>query len=465
MTTTHTQNSASGVPNFLVDEEDDSISQIMPGAVRQPENSAEPESKTTESKPIGAVSDSESAIIGADAQIEAVEFNPIVAGDQNEFDDETNAEPIPEARPAPTGKEWKKRVAAGEVNGWEHPNRGKSDDSPTKKKRKEGSTYRRKRLGEKDFTVLAVLLLHEFLTTKMVGIIRGISFPSARRLMLGLQELGVVGQEKFDYGPQLWYLTGKGLTYLESVMDIPDTARPLHRKGHFDHTKIRPNLLAAHVTAQLLAGKDTIRQFIDIPLSTGLDLIPHLIPESFVRSEFTKALQNKGYTGGFESGHERGKAIQNLWLDIQRDKRDGQSGQSLIKENPALWMVVGRKIDADAKETNYFHPADLIISLLSAEEYCVYVEIELSIKSEDKLRRILMTYFQHQSPSAVGSVVYLTNQKSIAERVIEIAQECYDKIERQETIPKKERKIQQLVRVALLKDADGNKFSGNVWDL
>ncbi|MEV8265176.1 hypothetical protein AB0P00_13595 [Microbacterium sp. NPDC077057] len=466
MTTTDTQTDpkadpevSSSVPNFLLDEEDDSITQIMPGAVQQPENSAEPESKIAESATVGADRRAEAATISADSQPEAVEFNPIIAGDQNEFDDEDGAE----STAAPTGKEWKERVAAGEVKGYEHPNKGKNPDSPTKKKRSEGSTYRRRRLGEKDFRVLSVLLFHEFLTTRMVGIIRDISAPSARRLMLGLQELGVVGQEKYDYGPQLWYLTGKGKTALEEVMAIPDTARTLHRKGHFDQTKIRPNLLAAHVTALLVAGRDTIRQFIDLPLSTGIDLVPFIIPESFTRSEFTKALPQEGKKGGFSDKEARRIAIRDHWKDLRN--KPSKSIESLLLEHPELWMVTGESTTALAGTVKQFHPADLILNLLPVGHAPVYIEIETSMKEEKELRKTIRTYFDANAPRADGPVVYLTNQETIAKRVRKIAQEIYEEKTGMRSKPKEEWKKQLRIRVAMLKDADGNPFSGNVWDL
>lgn len=459
MTITDIQNAPSSVPNFLEDDEDEGGVVLQAGAVQQPENSPEPESKTAEGETICADRTPASANIGADSQTEAVEFNPIVAGDQNEFDDDDDAEPIAEAPVALTGREWKERVAAGEVKGYEHPNRGKNPDSPYKKK---GSTYRRRRLSEKDFTVLATLLIHEFLTTKIVGMIRGISDPSARRLMLGLQELGVVGQEKFPYGPQLWYLTGRGLTYLKGSMEIPEYAQPLHRKGHFDISKIRPNLLAAHVSAQLIAGKDTIRQYIDIPLSTGVDLIPHLIPESYIRSEFTKAIQKTAGKGVFGNKDRRAKAIQDHWNNLRREP--GSDKESLLRAHPEIWMTVGQ-FALHNSAVKQFHPADLIVNLLPIGHLPVRVEIETSIKSEAEIRKIITTYMDANTPLVQGVVVYLTHEKAIAKRVLEIAQEVYEKLTDMKSKPREEWKKQANIKVALLQDADGNLFSGNVWDL
>lgn len=459
MSTASIQSTASSVPNFMEDDEYESGVAIQPGAVEHPENSAEPESKTAESDGIGADRTPESATIGADSQTEAAEFNPILAGNQDEFDGEEEAEPMAESPAAPTGKEWKERVAAGEVKGYEHPNRGKNPDSPYKKK---GSTYRRKRLGEKDFTVLATLLIHEFLTTKMVAIIRGISVPSARRLMLGLQEIGVVGQEKFPYGPQLWYLTGRGLSYLKGTMELSEYAQPLHRKGHFDISKIRPNLLAAHVSAQLIAGQDTIRQFIEIPLSEGIDLIPHLIPESYIRSEFTKAIQKTAGKGVFGSKDRRVKAIRDHWTNIRRESSSDKEAE--LKAHPEIWMTVG-KFALHNGAVKQFHPADLIVNLLPAGHLPVRIEIETSIKSEAEIRKIITTYMDADTPLVQGIVVYLTHEKAIARRVMEIAQEVFEELTQMKSKPKEEWKKQANIKVALLQDADGNPFSGNVWDL
>ncbi|MGX1792272.1 hypothetical protein ACWIDW_04940 [Microbacterium sp. NPDC055312] len=455
MSTANTKDAPSTVPNFMEDDEYESGVATQPGAVQQPQKVAQPSRQTVDK----AVEKPADATIGAVMKAEEVESNPVLATDQDEFDGESTVEKAPEATAAPTGKEWKQRVAAGEVKGWEHPNRGRDAASRTKKN---GSTYRRKRLGEKDFTVLAVLMLHEFLTTKQVGIIRGISAPSARRLMLGLQELGVVNQEKFPYGPQLWYLTGKGLTFLGGVMEIPPTAQPLHRKGHFDISKIRPNLLAAQITAQLIAGTDTIRQFVEIPLSTGIDLIPHIIPESYIRSEFTKAIQKSGGKGVFGDRQKRVIAIRDHWVKLRQEPTEDK--QTLLRNHPEVWMTTGRSV-IDGGEAKHFHPADLILNLLPAGGLPVHVEIETSIKSESEIRKIIGTYMDPNTPAAVGPVVYLTHEKAIAQRVMEIAQEVYEKTTNMKSKPKSEWKKQSLVRVGLLQDADGKPFSGKVWDL
>lgn len=448
MSKTANPTTASSVQDFLRDDDDDFVEAPQPRTVQQPENSTQRPEKQ-----------SESATIGADRQAERKDFNPVLAGDRDEFDGETAAASAPKAPAAPTGKEWKERVAAGEVKGYEHPNRGADKDSPTRKK---GSTYRRRRLGEKDFTVLGVLLLHEFLTTKQVGIIRGIATPSARRLMLGLQEIGVVGQEKFPYGPQLWYLTGRGLTYLKGAMEIPEAAQPLHRKGHFDLSKIRPNLLAAQVSAQLVAGTDTIRQYIDIPLSTGIDLIPHLIPESYIRSEFTRAIQKSAGKGVFADRQKRAGAIQNHWKGLR--EKSFRDKATLLREHPEAWMTVGRSV-VHRGAGKHFHPADLILNLLPIDHQPVHVEIETSIKNEAEIRKIITTYMDPNTPNALGPVVYLTHEKAIAKRVLEIAQEVYEEITEMKSKPKSEWQKQSLIKVSLLKDADGNLFSGKVWDL
>lgn len=446
------------VPDFLSDEEyDDPATAAVeqsPVALEQPVASKRPAEAST----IGAVRKTE-------AVAESIEINPVLNDDDEEFDGESTAsayhQPAANSQPM-TGREWKERVAAGEAKGWEHPNRGKDRNSSTKKK---GSTYRRKRLSEKDFLVLGFLQLFEFVTTKQVGILRNLSEPSARRLMLGLREFGVIGQEKIEFGPQLWYLTGKGQRYLASVMEIPVTAQPLHRSGQFDLSKIRPNLLASYVAAQLVAGTDTIRKHVTVPLSTGLDLLPFLIPERYMRSSFNSALQPQGVKSKFTDGRERGKAIQALWQDIERNRPEGQSVDALLLEHPELWMVVGKLIYTGPKEAKYQHPADLALYLNPIGLPSIAVEIELSMKTPDEMRRIVATYFRREGPTPIGKVIYLTNQKAIAKRVMETAQAYYDEMLHQENKPEAEREEQQLFRTALLIDAEGKLFSGNVWDL
>ncbi|UXN24094.1 hypothetical protein N8D74_10935 [Curtobacterium flaccumfaciens] len=89
----------------------------------------------------------------------------------------------------------------------------------------------------------------------------------------------------------------------------------------------------------------------------------------------------------------------------------------------------------------------------------------MSKKTPDEMRRIVATYFRREGPTPIGKVVYLTNQKAIAKRVMETAQEYYDEMERQKDKPEEDRKQQPLFRTALLTDAEGKPFSGNVWDL
>lgn len=395
------------VPDFLSDEDYDSpattAADQSPVALEQPPASKHSEEAST----IGAVRKAEAAD-------EPAEINPVLNDDDEEFDGESTASaydrPVANSQ-LMTGREWKERVAAGEVNGWEHPNRGKDRNSSTKKK---GSTYRRRRLTEKDFLVLGFLRLFEFITTKQVGILRNLSEPSARRLMLGLQEFGVIGQEKIEFGPQLWYLTGKGQRYLESVMEVPVTAQPLHRNGQFDLSKLRPNLLASQVAAQLVAGTDTLRKHVSVPLSTGLDLLPFLIPERYMRSSFNSALQPQGVKSKFSDGRERGKAIQARWQAIERNKPEGQSVDALLLQHPELWMVVGKLIYTGPQEAKYQHPADLALNLTPIGLPSIAVEIELSMKTPDEMRRIIATYFRRESPTPIGKVMYLTNQRAIA---------------------------------------------------
>lgn len=436
------QEAATGVPDFLAHEEYDET-EPQEAATGVPDFLAHEE--FDESEPSGT------ATIGANRTHSSELSNPDPTGE---------TDPSPSYQP--TGKEWKERVAAGEVKGYEHPNRGKNENSPTKKK---ASTYRRKRLGEKDFRVLGVLLLHEFITTKMVGIIRGINTPSARRLMLGLQEMGVVGQEKYDYGPQLWYLTGKGRTALEDAMTIPEAARPLHRKGHFDQTKIRPNLLAAHLTALLMAGRDPIRKFVELPLSTGIDLLQYIIPESYTRSEFTKALPQDDKNGGFSDREARRKAIRDHWGDLRKKWQEKEDTGILIQEHPELWMVTGESTTVVKGTVKQFHPADLILNLFPLGEYPIHIEIETSVKDEKEIRKILGTYFDHNTPETVGMVVYVTHQKKIAERVRTIAQEVYEEFTQMKSKPENEWQEQDVIKIAVLKDAEDNLFSGNIWDL
>ncbi|MFJ3385223.1 MULTISPECIES: hypothetical protein [unclassified Curtobacterium] len=446
------------VPDFLSDEDYESpataAADPSPVALEQPVAQQQPQASTT----IGAVRKAEEVD-------EPAEINPVLNGDDEEFDGESTAsayDQTPANGQPMTGREWKERVAAGEVNGWEHPNRGKDRNSPTKKK---GSTYRRKRLTEKDFLVLGFLQLFEFITTKQVGVLRNLSEPSARRLMLGLQEFGVIGQEKIEFGPQLWYLTGKGHSYLRTAMEVPVTAQPLHRSGQFDLSKIRPNLLASQVAAQLMAGTDTIRKHVSVPLSAGLDLLPFLIPERYMRASFNSALQPQGTRSKFSDGRERGKAIQSLWQDIERNRPEGQSVDALLLQHPELWMIVGKLIYTGPSEAKYQHPADLALNLTPIGLPSIAVEIELSMKTPDEMRRIVATYFRRESPTPIGMVIYLTNQKAIAKRVMETAQEYYDEMEQQTGKPEKDRKQQPLFRTALLTDAEGKLFSGNVWDL
>jgi hypothetical protein len=429
------------------------------------------------------------ATIGAVEGVVSGDLSNFLADDDEEFEGEKAAmspakrasieAPAARSRPSEAPVEvaataaheqWKQRVAAGEVKGYDHPNRGKNVDSPTKKKRKPGATYHRRRISDLDFKVLVFLNHFQFITTKQVGIIRDLTVPSARRLMLGLAEFGVVGQEKFDFGQQLWYLTGKGQSLINAAMPASDTAQPLHRSGNADLSKIRHTLAVGQVAAQLMAGTDPIRKLLGLDLGVGVDVFRYIIPERFIRSSFVKATQDAGIEGVFKGGKDHTEACRVLWNEVIKDAEAGRiSWNSVLKEHPELWTVVAQGLYANSNQAKRFHPADLVISFeptrKDAQPVSIALEIELSAKTDDELLKIIRSYFHQQEPAVYASVIYITNQKQIAVRVRELAQAYYDERHQQKNLPVAQRKQQTLFRACVLTDFDGNIFSGRSGDL
>ncbi len=459
MSTAASPNTTSSVRDFLRDDDDDFREEPQPRIVQQPENSAQRPAKQPES-----------ATIGADRQAEMSDFNPVLNGDQDEFDGETVAEPAAKAPAAPTGKAWKERVAAGEVKGYEHPNKGKNPDSFYRKKRNPDAIYHRRTLTEKDFLVLGFLARFEFITTKQVAILRKISVSSARRLMLGLQEFGMVAQEKIDFGQQLWYLTGKGLTQVKAALPDNRMISPLHKPGVFDHSKLRHSLAVSQVAAQIAAGTDTIRPHLGFDLSAGIDVLSNLVPERYIRSNHNSAMQEVGQKGGFKGGEDMTKAAIEQRSDIAKRLEAGEEEwNSALDEHPQLWTVVADPIHVESGKGKRFHPADLALNLEPMRKgpapQSIAIEVELSSKTDEELMKIIRSYFHQKSPSAFAAVYYVSNQPRIATRVKALAQSYYDKIEQQEHLPKAQRKKQTRFRAVQLNDADGNLFSGKLWEL
>ncbi|NWL35532.1 replication-relaxation family protein [Paenarthrobacter nitroguajacolicus] len=452
MTATDTQNTDSGVPNFLLDEEDDSITQMMPGTIQQPENSTEPESKTAENATIGADRTSDSATIGADSQAETAEYNAILAGDMDDFDDEEPPKPTPNApvsAPKQTATAAEETVEAVE-----------SDAEPTAKKRKRkvnpaAPKYGRTALRPADYLLMALVRKCGFSTSKQIGIALNVATSTAHKRALGLKEIGLIGSDKVFGMTQLWYLTQKGYEVLDFMGITDHRISKRYHAGKGVPSKLEHTLAVNHVIAQLVGGKSDLLKLAPVELATGIDLLPFLVPEYYMNSEYSRATFDK-----------RGKYKP---VEIARDIREGATmdvrnghlhASEVMHAYPALWTVVNKKVHAST--TKESHPADLVIDLEHLRHdldkpVSIGVEVELSAKQPVELKKILNSFWQNKTDHGFASLdvlAYLTPTPAISTAVKRAAKEVLEN-----------RDQRYLVRILELKDAAGNRFDGKAWTL
>lgn len=452
MSTPDTQNTASSVPNFMDDDETEGGVATQPGTVEQPENSAKPQSKTPES-----------ATIGADSQTKVADFNPVLAGDDEEYEGESKA-PAPRkprasiAKPAsqaPVPAPERTAPAAEEA-----VEAVESDAEPTGKKRKRkvnpaAPKYGRSALRPADYLLMALVRKCGFSTSKQIGIALNVATSTAHKRALGLKEIGLIGSDKVFGMTQLWYLTQKGYEVLDFMGITDHRISKRYHAGKGVPSKLEHTLSVNHVIAQLVGGTSELLKLAPVELSTGIDLLPFLVPESYMNSEYSKATYDK--KGNFKP------------IELARDLRRRVSDQvrngdlhpsEVLANHPALWTVVN--LEVHKKTTKESHPADLVIDLEHLRTdlrtaKSIGVEVELSPKQAAELKKILNSVWQNKTDSDFSSLAvlaYLTPSELIGKAVRRAAKEVAG-----------EGSTAGVARVADLKDAAGNRFDGRAWTL
>lgn len=311
--------------------------------------------------------------------------------------------------------------------------------------------YGRTHFTEKDALILGFLRKFPLTTSKIVGVLLNIKKASGHKRLLALKELGMVNSEQVLGMAQLWYLTTRGHDILEAYLYLDDrTPRP-HRPGVFNLTKIGHRLAVAQVAAQLLAGTSQVTHSGRIPLPKGLDLLPLLVPEPYMNTEFG--------TSAFGSDLAKSSAEQ-AWRTQKAVADQVKSGDVHISDAlamaPALWTLVNSV--SYRKENREYHPVDLAIDLEAyrtdiKKPVSLGFEIELHPKSRFDLKAIfatMKTQTQQGEFPVCGQFVYVTHDPKIAKSVAEVA---------------KELDMERLMRITPLKDSAGNPYNGQAWTL
>lgn len=456
MSTTDPQNIPSSVPNFMDGDETEGGVATQPGAVEQPENSAEQRKELPEGEPIGAVSDSIS-------NKKAADFNPVLDGDDEEYEGEVTVPAprkprasiaTPVAQPPVSAPEQTILAAEEAVEAVE------PDAEPTAKKRKRkvnpaAPKYGRSALRAADYLLMALVRKCGFSTSRQIGVALNVATSTAHKRALGLKEIGLIGSDKVFGMTQLWYLTQKGYEVLDFMGITDHRVSKRYHAGKGVPSKLEHTLAVNHVIAQLVGGTSELLKLAPVELSSGIDLLPFLVPESYMNSEYSKATYDK--KGNF-------KPIE-LARDLRRrvtdQVRNGDLHPSEVLANhPALWTVVN--LEVHQKTTKESHPADLVIDLehlrtdLKAAT-SIGVEVELSPKQGPELKKILNSVWQNKTDSDFSSLAllaYLTPSEMIGKAVRRAAKEVAG-----------EENTARVARVSDLKDAAGNRFDGRAWTL
>ena len=294
-----------------------------------------------------------------------------------------------------------------------------------------------------------------FSTSKQIGIALNVATPTAHKRALGLKEIGLIGSDKVFGMTQLWYLTQKGYEVLDFMGITDHRISKRYHAGKGVPSKLEHTLAVNHVIAQLVGGKSDLLKLAPVELSTGIDLLPFLVPEYYMNSEYSRATFDKR---GKEKPVEIARTLRER---ATMDVRNGHLHPSeVMAAYPALWTVVNNKVHAST--TKESHPADLVIDLEHLRQdldkpVSIGVEVELSAKQPVELKKILNSVWQNKTDLAFASLdvlAYLTPTPAISSAVKRAAKEVLGN-----------RDQRLLARILELKDAAGNRFDGRAWTL
>lgn len=366
------------------------------------------------------------------------------------------AEPTPTPTSTPTipsSAEWREAADRGEVKGYEHPNKGKDPNSASKKNRKPGTKYHRRDMTDKDLIVLAFLERFKLATTKQMAILLGVKRGSANWRLLGLKEIGLVDQERIPTMPVLWFLKPKGKKVLDNAFHFDNRApKNLHNPGAVSSGTISHVLFEGQIAAQIVAGLRPLDRIEPLEQLSGIEKMAQIVDETFLRSSWGKETFNK-----MEDSKQAGQRGYVIATRAAESLVAGKVSYSeVLEENPSMWtLTVPPGWRNDCKE---FHYPDLVIDLEYTREdkapVSYAVEIELSPKSSVELKKILTTFKISMEKSAVPiyrKVIYVIPDDKVKRGVLKAAKSVG-------LTP------DQLVFVTL-KDLEGQRFTGRVWEL
>lgn len=271
--------------------------------------------------------------------------------------------------------------------------------------------------------------------------------------MLGLMEIGLVAQEKIPTMPVLWYLKAKGKRTLDNAFHFDERApKSLHEPGRVSPGNISHTLFEAQIAAQLCAGLKPLGKISGLELLSGLGVLRQIVDETYIRSAWGKAVWRNG--DGDSQQADRGfKLRQQVAEQLQRGELKWSNA---LAEHPSLWTLTVPFIERS--HTKEFHYPDLVVDLEHLREdhtpVSLAVELELSPKSPQELKKILMTFKIAMTKNPVPiyrKVIYLIPDEGVKRGVVKAAKEVGLTPE-------------QLLILAV-SDHEGQKFTGKAWDL
>lgn len=370
--------------------------------------------------------------------------NQDLVGDQREFDEEDDFAP-----------------GSGYEIGAVRTTQSVTNEEPSSSKRRKNPAapkYGRSTLVDRDLLVMTFLRKFRFATSKQIGMLLATEKtrgkPSARanahKRLLGLKEIGLVSYEKALGISQLWYLTQKGHDTLEFLRLFDDRVPPVHKPGRVVYSGLEHHMAIVQVAAQLVSGDHSVLGVSNPAIPAGIDLLVHLVPETYMRKAFSKAFHHP------KSKFPAEGLARDKHKEVARAVEIGRiHPASVLAKLPQLWTLVVPFIrEADGKKS---HPADLVVDLehLRTELHSptsIALEIELHPKAAPEWQKILGSYKYEGTGSTFpifARVVYVTPETKIADGVIKAAK----KIELRKA------------SVRPLLGADGVQSTGRVADL
>lgn len=315
--------------------------------------------------------------------------------------------------------------------------------------------YGRTFFTDKDRLGLWFLWKFPLATSKQLGIVWGIKKASAHKRALALKELGLVSSEKIIGMTQLWFLTKRGYDLLHFHGVTDERVPGLYKLGSVRVFNLEHRLAITQVAAQLVGGVSEIQKKSKIPIPSGLEILPLLIPERYMNSTY-------GTMASRYDKVEKKSVIDpdQAWRDQERMAHEVESGRLKVSEalakNPGHWTLTTDY--ASRSYGNQNHPVDLAIDLEAhrtdiKRPVSLGIEMELTLKNPDDLTKVVSTMARQRERGVFpvfGTYIYMGHKQGIFDAVKAVA---------------KKMGSERFFASMTLKDADGNKYSGEAWRL